>query len=131
MNRNRPILCKSALACIALAALLGGPRLSEASNDFSRRLAQRESKAKSSTPTDSGTTQKQDDTPKFSASPEVCVSKSDSDVRWSIAIDVCDCTPATRPTASHSIVDIRNWSEPVVTLHAPLFNAAAPPVSAP
>ncbi len=130
MNRNRPILCKSALAFIALAALLGGPRLSEASNDFVRRLAQRESNTRGSTPADPGAPQKQNDAPSFTASPDVCVSKSDTGGRWSFAIDICDCSATLRPDAHHSIADIRNWSEPVVSLHAPVFHATAPPANA-
>ena len=127
MNRNRPILCKSALACIALAALLGGPRLSEASNDFARRIAEHEAKCKCSTPASSGSTEKQNDAPSFTASPDVCVSKSDTDGRWSFAIDICDCAAVIRPAAGHLVTDIRNWGEPVVSLHAPVFNATAPP----
>ncbi len=130
MNRNRLIFCKSALACTALAALLGGPRLCEASNDFSRRIAEQVSKSKKAAPADSGSHDKQDDTRSFNASPEVCVAKPDSDGRGSMAIDVCDRGVDLRPIASHLIVNIRHWSEPVVSLHAPHFNATAPPASA-
>ncbi len=130
MNRNRPILCKSALACIALAALLGGPRLSEASNDFARRIAEHEAKCKCSTPANSGSNEKQDDAPSFTASPEVCVSKSDTDGRWPFAVDICDCAAVVRPAASQRVNDIRNRGEPVAALHAPVFNAMAPPKSA-
>lgn len=131
MNRNRPILSNSALACIALAAILGGPRLCEASNDFSRRIAEQAAKSKGTTPGDSGAPQKHDEIPSFTAAPEVCVAKPDTDGRWSIAIDIAVGAPVIRPVAGRFIADVRNWDQPVISLHAPLFNATAPPAGAP
>lgn len=128
MNRIRPIFCKPALGCIALAALLGGPRLAEASNEIARRIAAIESKAKHSSQPVSEKSERGSDTPSFTAAPDACVAKLDTDGRWSIDTGICGCTTANRPTASHLTVDIRNWDEPIVSLHSPIFDATAPPL---
>lgn len=125
--RPNSIFCRTALACVALAALVGGPRLCEASNDFSRRIAEHASKAKCTIPTDRGSTERQNDTPAFTAAPDVCVSKSDTDGRWTWANDFCACKTVPGPDASRIDAGIPDCAAPHVRLHAPVFNATAPP----
>lgn len=127
MNRIRPIFCKPALGCVALAALMGGPRLAEASNEIARRIAASESKVKQSSQPVSEKSERGNDAPTFTAGPEACVAKPDTDGRWSIGTSICGCTTVNRPTASQLTVDIRNCDEPIVSLHSPIFDATAPP----
>lgn len=123
------MFCKPAFACVALATLVGGPRLCEASNEFSRRVAEHASRTKCKTPAEPGSTNKQDDAPAFTAALELCVAKSDTDGRWTLANDVCDYAAITRPDARPTVATIFFSAAPVVALHAPIFNATAPPVS--
>jgi len=127
--RGNAIICKPALACVALTALVGGPRLCEASNDFSRRIAEHASKEKCTTPTERGSTEKRNDAPAFTAAPDVCVSKSDTDGRWTWANDVCASPTVLDPDANQIDAGVLDCAPPHVRLHAPVFNATAPPCS--
>jgi len=114
------------LPVIALTALLAGPRLCQASNDFSRRIsdAAKAQQDKSDAPDKSG---HPESTPTISAAPDVCVSKPDSDGRASIALHAAASFGVQSDSRHAFDVAIPAHTTGHTQLHAPAFHSTAPP----
>jgi len=73
-------------------------------------------------------TEKPDSLPTISAAPDVCVSKSDTDGRWSFALST-DQPAAIHPGSSiPSTCSTLHGVAPIAGLHAPAYHATAPPI---